>query len=494
MLDSESPTGLNAHVEAGNTGIERRSIDWIPNSERHGKVSSLGGIWFVGNVNLTSMATGVTAFTFGAGLFWTSVAAVLGILFGTFFMAFHSAQGPHLGLPQLVQSRAQFGFRGAAITVWVAALINYIAYNTSDALLSGAALQELVHLPANIGYPVVAAISTVVALYGYRWIHKVNAWLTVPMIIVMVLITVACLSNVNMSWSLLSPTPFRLAPFMSVFIIMAGYQIAWAPYVSDYSRYLPASTGILPTFNWTFWPSAISGVWVLGIGVVIGSVAPNVDPVQALVSATQSLGPILSWICVAGLVMGLFSVMVLNQYGGSMSMISIVDSFRPVESSRRIRAFTLAAMFIIVWTASQFIGIERFNSFYSNAIVFLTYAFIPWTAINLVDYFWVRRGQYSIRELFRPTGIYGMWGWRGTTAYAVGIIAMIPFMVTTPFVGFAASRLGSVDYSILLGLPVSAVVYLILARSLDLKAERSIVAAEGLIANVETNDPRVSDA
>jgi purine-cytosine permease-like protein len=223
---------------------------------------------------------------------------------------------------------------------------------------------------------------------------------------------------------------------------------------------------------------------VLGIGVVVGSVAPAADPIEALSLATGSLGPVVSWICVAGLLVGLMSCMVLNQYGGSMSMISILDSFRPITPSRRIRVITLAVMFLIVWLASQFIGIERFNAFYANAIVFLTYLFIPWTAVNLVDYFCVRRGQYSIREIFRPDGMYGRWGWRGTTAYAAGLLAMVPFMVTAPYVGFLARDLGSVDFSILVGLPVSALVYLVLARTLDLDAEREVVAAEGFVSRL----------
>ncbi|MEE6195408.1 purine-cytosine permease family protein [Mycolicibacterium sp. 120320] len=484
--DNEPPSA----TESIGGNIERRSIDWVPDAERHGRPASLGGIWFVGNVNLTAMATGVTAFTLGAGLFWTLVAAVLGIAFGTFFMAFHSAQGPQLGLPQLVQSRAQFGFRGAAITVWIAALVNYIAYNTSDALLSGAAITKLVGIPSSVGYLAAAAIASVVALYGYAWIHKINAWLTGPLIIVLALITVACLASSKLSAAAWTPTAFKMAPFMTVFVIMAGFQIAWAPYVSDYSRYLPSNTGVRATFNWTFWPCAASGVWVLGIGVVIGSIAPSSDPIEALSVATSSLGPAVSWVCVAGLLVGLMSCMVLNQYGGSMSMISILDSFRPITPSRRIRVITLAIMFLIVWLTSHFIGIERFNVFYSNAIVFLTYLFIPWTAVNLVDYFWVRRGRYSIREIFRPDGIYRRWGWRGTTAYAIGLVAMAPFMVTTPYVGFLARHLGSVDFSILVGLPVSAGVYLVLSRNLDLGTERRLVAEEGLLHTDQMTNAR----
>ena len=41
-------------------------------------------------------------------------------------------------------------------------------------------------------------------------------------------------------------------------------------------------------------------------------------------------------------------------------------------------------------------------------------------AINLVDFFIVRRGHYSIREIFNPDGIYGRWSWRGLSAYAIG--------------------------------------------------------------------------
>ena len=32
-------------------------------------------------------------------------------LIGTLFMAFHASQGPQLGLPQMIQSRGQFGYR-----------------------------------------------------------------------------------------------------------------------------------------------------------------------------------------------------------------------------------------------------------------------------------------------------------------------------------------------------------------------------------------------
>ncbi len=467
---------------APSSGIEHRSIDWVPNDERHGEVSHLGAIWFVGNINLTAMATGVTALSIGASLFWTIIATVIGSLFGTFFMAFHSAQGPQLGLPQLVQSRPQFGYVGAALTVWVFALINYVAYNTSDALLSGAAMNTLFSVNISVGYFLAAAVAAAIALYGYRWIHRINRYLTWPLLAIMVVLTIAAFANEGMPAGAFTPGEFQLAPFMTVFVIVAGFQLGWAPYVSDYSRYLPASVSVRSTFWWTYLPSGLSGVWVFVLGAVMAAASPDDDPVTAFKKAADSLFNGFGTIAIAALLVGLLSVMAINQYGGMMAMISIRDSFKPVRPTRQIRAIGIAIMFVMVWGIAQFVGIDRFNTFYGNVLIFLAYLFTPWTAINLVDYFLVRRGNYVIGEIFNRDGIYGRWGWRGNLAYGVGLLAMVPFMVTTPFVGFLAAKFDSVDYSLFVGLPVAALLYMWLSRTLDLGHEKDLVRAEGVLS------------
>jgi len=80
--------------------------------------------------------------------------------------------------------------------------------------------------------------------------------------------------------------------------------------------------------------------------------------------------------------------------------------------------------------------------------------------------------------MFKLHGIYGAWGWRGLTAYAIGLLAEIPFMVlpqlgSWSYIGPIADAMDGVDIAWLVGLIVSAVVYLVLSRSLDLTAERS---------------------
>ena len=72
--------------------------------------------------------------------FWCAVVAVLvGKLVGGTFMALHSVQGARLGVPQLIQSRGQFGFLGALLPVLLAVFL-YAGFFMVTAVLGGQAL------------------------------------------------------------------------------------------------------------------------------------------------------------------------------------------------------------------------------------------------------------------------------------------------------------------------------------------------------------------
>jgi purine-cytosine permease-like protein len=117
-------------------------------------------------------------------------------------------------------------------------------------------------------------------------------------------------------------------------------------------------------------------------------------------------------------------------------------------------------------------------------LTIMLYLLVPWTAINLIDYFFVRRGRYAITQFFEPHGIYGAWGVRGLSAYAAGFAAALPFFVLPDlYMGPAARALGGVDLGWLAGLLVSGAVYLWLSRSFDPAREaRAISASERLLS------------
>ena len=98
--------------------IERRSIDYVPEDERHGKVWHQGPFWFLGNFQFFTITIGFIGPGLGLSLGWTILAGTLGILFGTLFMAFHAIQGAQLGLPQMVQSRRSSATVGCCSPWW----------------------------------------------------------------------------------------------------------------------------------------------------------------------------------------------------------------------------------------------------------------------------------------------------------------------------------------------------------------------------------------
>ena len=103
---------------------------------------------------------------------------------------------------------------------------------------------------------------------------------------------------------------------------------------------------------------------------------------------------------------------------------------------------------------------QRFECFLDVLLVI----FIPRSAVNIVDYFLVRRGHYDVASFFIPNGIYGKFSWRGLIAYALGLAVEFPFVSQPDYTGPLVKYLGGADISWLVGWFVAAIVYLVLAR------------------------------
>jgi nucleobase:cation symporter-1, NCS1 family len=165
-----------------------------------------------------------------------------------------------------------------------------------------------------------------------------------------------------------------------------------------------------------------------------------------------------------------------------LTVLTGIDSFRTVKTSRAWRVATIIVLAIIWYAIGAGISTSAVSAVL-NSLTLMLYLLVPWTALNLVDFFFVRHGHYAITDIFRPDGVYGAWGWRGLTAYFAGFVAEIPFMVLPPIAGFSYTGwfpnhvTNGVDYSWLVGLAVSGLVYWLVSRSLDVSAERSAIEA-----------------
>src|SRR5580700_9854259 len=153
--------------------LERHGIDYIPPGERHGKPHTLFTFWAASNVQILAISVGALAIVFGLSLPWAIFAIIVGNAAGGLYMALHSVQGPRLGLPQMMQSRAQFGMYGTALPNIIVVLM-YIGYFTSSAILGGQAVASLFHVTTAEGIIIVNAFVLLVVWFGYDLFHSYN--------------------------------------------------------------------------------------------------------------------------------------------------------------------------------------------------------------------------------------------------------------------------------------------------------------------------------
>jgi nucleobase:cation symporter-1, NCS1 family len=456
--------------------VEIRSIDYVPLAERHGKPWHLGPVWFQGNAQLATLAVGLLGVSLGLNFIWAAIAIVLGVLVGTLFMAFHSAQGPKLGLPQMIQSRAQFGYYGALLPVVVAVLL-FIGFNVFNTIIGGEATAYIVSASPSDGLLVpVALLALAVTLFGYQVIHIGLRWATWLFVAAYTVFFVGVLFTIHLPAGSFDLGKFDLDPFLVQFGAVVSYQLTWAPYVSEYSRYLPAETKTSTVFWWTYLGSA-AGALMMVMGALILAPNPKLGPIEAVGTAADDIFNGFGTILMICSIPGLIAVTAMNMYSGGLSSLTTIDTVKKIRPT--VLARSLAIGFIAVaGTVLAALLPEDFLGDFNNFLLAVLYFMIPWTAINLIDFFFVRHENYAIRELFKPHGLYGAWGWRGIVAYLVGFAAMIPFFSTTIYEGPVAKSLGGGDISPFIGFPIAAGLYYLFSRSIDVAAEDRVAESQ----------------
>jgi nucleobase:cation symporter-1, NCS1 family len=459
----------------GVTKIESHSIDYIPESDRHGKPWHLFPLWFNANMNVMTIAAGALCVATNLSLTWTIIALVIGHLVGGVFMALHSAQGPVLGIPQMIQSRAQFGYVGAMLPLILVVLM-YLGYFTASTVLGAQSLATLTGMSLNASTIVFNVVTTIVAIWGYRLVHGYSKVIAGISIIAFAVLTFGLLHGHDLS-AVSSHVGFSWASFFLAVTVAGTWQLTYCPYVADYSRYLPSSTSKRASFWFTYAASVSSSVWFFIFGVIAAMVAVDAfagGSVDFIAAQAGGAIPFFLIVVVAGILLS----NVLSLYGFFMSTATIITTLRPMAFGLKSR-IVLTTVTAILGTCLAIFTRDNFLTNLMNFILLLAYFIVPWTAVNLVDFYWVRREKYNIPAIFDPSAQYGGLDWRAIGAYLIGVAAEIPFINTAVYQGPISTRLGGVDISWLVGVVVAAVAYYALMRKYPV---RRGVSAFGAIA------------
>ncbi len=222
----------------------------------------------------------------------------------------------------------------------------------------------------------------------------------------------------------------------------------------------------------------------MGLGAFLASRLEAPDAVGSLVEVGNRLVPGFGTTLVLVSVPALVSICAVNAYGAMLTGASAVDGFRRVVPGIRTRVVGL----VVVMTLSVLIALalpEEYLTSFNNFVLLMLYFLIPWTAVNLVDFYLVRRGRYAITDIFDPDGLYGGWAARGLVSYVAGVVAMVPFVFTSFYTGPMVEVLGGVDISFAVGLVVAGGAYYALTCNLDVEREaRAVAASEAELARL----------
>lgn len=436
--------------------IENKSVDYVPVSERHGKSHSLFTLWFCTNIAPLAVVSGAIATeTFHLNVISALSAIIAGHLFGGIFLALTSAQGPKTGIPQMVQSRAQFGRYGSLLVISFTTVI-YLGFFISNISLSGRVINNVIPaLPVASATILGAVLATAIGVIGYRFIHRINkigAWI----------MGAALLLGLTLMLSQPLPADFwqrgslSAAGWFGTFCIGAVWQISFSPYTSDYSRYLPADVGIARPF-WATYLGACGGtILAFVFGMMAVSIAPADDAMMAVRHATGWLGPLL-------IILFLVNIIChnsMNLYGAVLSLITAVQTFRPHWTPGAavrlvVSALVLTGSILIALAASQ-----NFVAFFINLILALIAVLIPWIVINLLDFYYVNKQHYDVAAIFQADGgRYGRLNTQALLVYFAGILVQVPFIENAFFSGPYAKLIPGVDISWIISLVVTSIAY-----------------------------------
>jgi len=229
--------------------------------------------------------------------------------------------------------------------------------------------------------------------------------------------------------------------------------------------------------------AATPAIWLIALGAWLAIRLGATDGLVGLQTAGNNVITHLGGITGFLSAVALAATMGMNAYGAMLTTLAGVDAFRKVKPTRSARVITIVVLAVIWFVIAKSITATDVGVV-DTVLTLMLYLLVPWTVINLTDFFFVRRGHYSIIDIFKPNGIYGVWSYRGLLAYAIGFAAEIPFMVLLNLVtlksyytGPLASDLNSVDISWIVGAVVTFVVYLLLTRNLDAAAEQAAIDA-----------------
>lgn len=484
-------------------GIEKHGIERVsPDTRTHVRIFDNFTMWLSANLVISTIALGALgSVIFNLG-FWDSLAAILVFnVLGVLAPSIFSTLGPRLGLRQMTISRFAFGWVGEIIMAIfnVAACIGWSAFNVviGGQLISALACgpQTLEKCNASmlgltlsgtvwetLGIILIAVLTTLVSIYGYRYVHRYERWSWIPMAIIFVIMAVL-LGMSGKHFTLASSTltgAVEIASLVSFGGAVFGFATGWSSYAADYNVNQPENTK----------PSRV--FWLTFLGIFIPCVLLELLGYQLAAAFgtpySTDLGPVLNHALSPLGGFGSFLVFLLalsiiaNNIPNDYSLGLTVQVFG--RAWQRVPRYVWTLIGAVVYVILAVVVAKNFYSTLNSFLLLIAYWLAPWSIILIIEHFVIRKGRYNVNDWNTRRKL--PLGWSALVAMAFGLFgAFLGFAQSlalpnqanpVPIMGVIGGLVnkagGGMDVGFELGAILALIVYLIL-RPIELRQNRA---------------------
>ncbi len=441
-------------------GIEARGIERVPAEARaDARIANNFTMWFSANLVISTVALGALAVpVFGLG-FWDSVLAILIFnVLGALPVAFLSTLGPRLGLRQMTISRFSFGWWGAILMSIISAAAD-VGWSTVNVIVGGQLVEALSGgaIPQQVGILIIAMLTTLVSIYGYRYIHLYERYAWIPMAIVFFILLLVSGPKIS-----IIPTPVfglaELAAFISFGGAVYGFATGWASYAADYNVNQPENTPGKRVFWYTFLGIALSCSLLEIFGMALTTAFKNPLDGNVLASAAQPLGGLGTFLLLI-LALSVVANNIPNDYSLGLSVQVLGRPFQRIN--RAVWALVGAVIYVLVAVPAS----GNFDTTLSNFLLIIAYWLGPWSIILILEHVVFRRGHYNVEDWNTPERL--PIGWAAVVSFLIGLGGVLLGAAQVYYIGPVARLFNAqygMDIGFELGVIFAAVSYLVLRR------------------------------
>ncbi len=438
--------------------VEPFGIEPVSLEERHGRAFDQFTLWLGSNLTIADFALGFLPISLGLPWPWVIASILLGNVVGSLLVGAFAAMGPSYGVPQLIIGRYGFGRLGGLLP----ALLNYVStigwFTVNNILGSFGLLVLFPHLQFWQAAIILVVVQGLLAIYGHNLIHAYERVMSIVLAVVFLIATVICLKS-GVTLTAYHPTGAPLWPMFAIMVAAAfSYVGSWAPYASDYSRYLQPNEAKGKVAFWAFLGSFIASVWLELVGAAVAVLAGSThgDAISSLHYVMGGFGTI----AVIAIILGGTAADALNLYSNALSAGAL--------QIRLPRAF-MAVFASVIGLIFSLLGSGNFESNFENFLLMLGYWMTPWAGILIVDFYIFKNYKHRASDQRDRQAVNAS----GLISFLVGVLLSTPFMNGPFYEGSVAKALGGADLSFYVGFIVAGLMYYGLSRDKGLQPARA---------------------